>query len=212
MLFFKFFSFIYLVGLSGRALAHLTRVAWAFLLLSDTFLAGLMCLAFCEVRRRSEAFPWCQQIWSHTFLPTPHLTELMEDIVFRAASVTSQWKACRAMPAPVAPPAQDTHPLQPVGTVGTARMLHYCWLMESFPSFLQHITFFPQTTALGKATCQNWTVQSRKSSTEARKHTVCGEGKSRHKTQTSILECVLVKNLKLSGPLGENLTQLCDTV
>lgn len=128
----------------------------------------------------------------------------------RATSVTSQWKTCRAVPAPVAPTAQDTHPLQPVGTVGTPRMLHYCWLAESFPSFLQHTTFLPQTTTLGIATCQNWTVQSRKSSTETIKHTVCGEGKSQHKTQTSIL-CISRK-LKLSGPLGENLTQLCDAV
>lgn len=95
---------------------------------------------------RSEATPSSQN----------HISESWwRMLCLRAVSVASQWKTCRAVPAPVAPTAQDTHPLQPVGT---PRMLHYCWLMESFPSFLQHITFLLQTAALGIATCQNWTV------------------------------------------------------
>lgn len=61
-------------------------------------------------------------------------------------SIIYQWRTCRVAPAAVAPAAQDTHPLQPVCTMVLHRWAHRASYttaeLESFPSSLQHITFF----------------------------------------------------------------------
>lgn len=124
-----------------------------------------------------------------------------------ALSVTSPWKTCRAVPAPVSPRAQDTHPLQPVGTVGTPRTLHYCWLMESF---LRHVFATNHSSGyshLPELDCAKQEEQYRSNKT----YSVWGGKISTQNSNQHFGMCVSGK-LKLSGPLGEILTQLCDTV
>lgn len=185
-----------LVGLSWRALTHLTRLACAFLFLNVAFLAGLMHLAFSEVRRRWSVFMTSADLKPH--LPsktTPHRA----DEGYRRPLVPFLLPT-REEPATIAPTAQDTHPPQPVWTIllhccaCQASKLHCCWVTESFPSFLQRITFLPQTTALEynhllELDCAKCEEQYRSNKTQ------CVQGdKNQHKPQTSILECILVEN------------------
>lgn len=168
-----------------------------FLFPNVTFLAGLMHLAFSEVRRRWSISVMPAELKPQlSSKPTPHWANGGHSVLVPFPLLTSgaNLQGCTRHQSSCSP----AHPFSAAclhyaaaAPLGTPSKQHRCWVTPSFPSFLQHTTHIFATnhnSEYSRLLELNF-MQSLKNSTEAINCSVGSreEGNPHHQIQPSIL-------------------------